>query len=47
MNKRYIRSSDDLAVVISLVTAVSILLSALVGIWIWSTVAAEGGVTSL
>lgn len=43
MIKRYVRSRDDLAVVISLVTALGILLSAIVGIWIWSTVGADRG----
>lgn len=34
MIKRYVRSRDDLAIVISLATALSIVLSAIVGAWL-------------
>ncbi|MGE0642284.1 MAG: hypothetical protein AB7P24_01305 [Nitrospira sp.] len=44
MIKRYVRSRDDLAIAISLATALGIVLSAIVGVWLWSAVAAERGV---
>jgi hypothetical protein len=43
MVKRFVRSKDDCPIVISLVTALGILLSAIVGILIWSTAFAERG----
>lgn len=38
MNNRYVHSRDDLAVCISLVAAVSILLSAVGAMWVWSSI---------
>ena len=41
MIKQYVRSRDDLTIVISLITALGILLSAIVGLWLWSIVTVE------
>lgn len=41
MIKRYVRSRDDLTIVISLITALGIILSAIVGLWVWSIVTVE------
>ncbi len=38
MSKRYMQSRDDLAVVVSLAAALSILVSAAVSMWVWSSV---------
>lgn len=38
MNKRYVPSRDDLAVSLSLATALAILLSAAAAMWVWSMV---------
>ena len=38
MNKRYMQSRDDLAVVVSLAAALSILVSAAVSMWVWSSI---------
>lgn len=38
MSKRYVQSRDDLAVFISLATAVGILMSAAVAMWVWSSI---------
>jgi hypothetical protein len=37
MSKRYVQSRDDLAVFISLVAAVTILASASIAMWVWSS----------
>ena len=39
MNKRYMQSRDNLAVVVSLAAALSILVSAAVSMWVWSSIA--------
>lgn len=38
MNKRYVPSRDDLAVSLSLATAMVILISAAAAMWVWSLV---------
>jgi hypothetical protein len=43
MIKRYLQSRDDLAVFISLATAIGILFSTIVVMWIWSSATAERG----
>ena len=43
MSKRYLQSRDDLAIFVSLATALGILLSAIVVMWIWSSINAERG----
>lgn len=43
MSKRYLQSRDDLAIFVSLATALGILLSAIVVMWIWSSLNAERG----
>jgi len=43
MSKRYLQSRDDVAIFISLVTALGILLSAIVVMWIWTSVNAKAG----
>lgn len=41
MSKRYVQSGDDLAVFISLVAAVGILVSAVVVLWVWSSISVK------
>jgi hypothetical protein len=43
MSKRYLESRDDLAIFLSLATTLGILLSAIVVMWIGSSVALERG----
>lgn len=43
MSKRYLQSRDDVAIFVSLATALGILLSALVVMWIWTSVNARAG----
>lgn len=43
MSRRYLQSRDDVAIFISLATALGILLSAIVVMWIWSSANAERG----
>ncbi len=43
MSKPYSESRDDLVVFVSLAPALGILLSAIVVMWIWSSVNAERG----
>jgi hypothetical protein len=38
MNKRYVLSRDDLAVTLSLATAMAILITAVSAMWVWSVV---------
>lgn len=38
MNKRYVPSRDDLAVSLSLATAIAILVSSITAMWVWSMV---------
>lgn len=47
MSKRYLQSRDDVAIFISLATALGILLSAIVVMWIWSSANPERGVAIL
>ena len=43
MSKRYLQSRDDVAIFISLATALGILLSAIVVMWLWTSVNAKAG----
>lgn len=47
MGKRYLESRDDLAILVSLATAIGILLSAIVVMWIWASANAERGLAIL
>lgn len=38
MSKQYMQSREDLAVVVSLAAALSILVSAAVSMWVWSSI---------
>ncbi|MBS0168108.1 MAG: hypothetical protein JSR29_18650 [Nitrospira sp.] len=43
MSKRYLQSRDDVAIFLSLATALGILLSTIVVMWIWTSVNGKAG----